>query len=363
MKYTVSLLLLALSASALEGYPIRPVSVKLEIESDRIVADIETDSIYWIEEVAHLHPMPPADWPADARGRVQDYVNSHLRLSDGGRVLPGALDSARYRQLPWEVNEEGRFFLRMVYPPASGAELEIAASFFNEYRAEATAAYAGRPFPPSVVFRTDVSVPSKHAILTPESPAITIATGAARRGALATIVASLRAGAATALGTAAGFPALLAIALCVGGAAFDRRKAAVLATASALGFACAGALAWTPPWQIWPWTLATALVAGRWRRAPSVAVATASALGLAWAVAARPTMPHAALASPSALAGAMAGGAVLLCAMLLVLREEYKRMFELSESRVEELFARRVRLLGTILTIVGAYGLWQSIQR
>jgi len=361
MKFTVSLLLLAVSASAHDGYPIRPVSVRLEVESDRIAADIETDSIFWIEEVAHLHPMPPTDWPADVRARVQDYVNAHFRLTAGGKALPGKLEAARYRQLPYEVNEEGRFFLRMIYPPAAGEELTVAATFFEDYRAEMAAEYAGRPLPYAAEYKTVITAPGKSAALTPEAPSITLRTDEARRGALSSAFASLRAGAETALGTAAGFPALLAMALCVGGS-FQRRDAVLLAAAAAAGFLCARLFFWIPAWQIWAWTLATALVAGRWKRAPSIAVATAWSVGLAWAVAARPVLPHAALAQPSALVGALAGGALLMAAMLLVLREEHKRMFELSESRVEELFAKRVRLTGTVLSMVGAYGLWQSFK-
>jgi hypothetical protein len=357
----VSLLLLALSASAHEGYPIKPVSVRLEVEADRVAADIETDSIFWIEEVAHLHPMPPADWPADARARVQDYVNAHLRLTSG-RVYPGTLESARYRQLPWEVNEEGRFFLRMVYPPLPPGEFTVSANFFEEYRAEMAGEYGNRPLPYAAEYKTEVSVPGKTVVLTPQSPWANLRTDESRRGALSSALASLRAGAATAFGTAAGFPALLAIALCLGGS-FKARESALIAASTAVGFLCVWIFFWVPERQIWAWTLIAAVFAGRWKLAPSVAVGTAWSLGLAWALAARPVLPHAALAQPFALAGALAGGALLFSAMRLVLREEHKRMFELSESRVEELFARRVRLTGTVLAMVGAYGLWQSFQR
>jgi hypothetical protein len=44
-------------------------------------------------------------------------------------------------------------------------------------------------------------------------------------------------------------------------------------------------------------------------------------------------------------------------------RAEHRRLSAVSESRVEELFARRVRLTATALAMVGAYGLWQSLPR
>ena len=86
-------------------------------------------------------------------------------------------------------------------------------------------------------------------------------------------------------------------------------------------------------------------------------------LGAAWCRAAGPLLPHAAPALPSALAGALAAGAALLAACAWGTHAEYRRLAELSESRVEELFARRTRLAATALVMIGAYGLWQSLQR
>ena len=68
----------ALSASAHEIYPIKPVRATLKLEPDRIVADLQADSIYWIEEVTQLRPMPVANWPAKTRADVEAYVNAHF---------------------------------------------------------------------------------------------------------------------------------------------------------------------------------------------------------------------------------------------------------------------------------------------
>ncbi|MCM2305088.1 MAG: hypothetical protein NDJ72_10325, partial [Elusimicrobia bacterium] len=89
----------------------------------------------------------------------------------------------------------------------------------------------------------------------------------------------------------------------------------------------------------------------------------AACAGLAWCAAARPLLPHSPLALPAALAGALSAGAALLLAVRLGVLAERRRLASVSESRVDELFARRVRLTATALAMVGAYGLWQSLQR
>ena len=53
--FVPALLLLSRFAAA-HDYPIKPVSVVLRVEPDRITADIDSDSIYWIEEVVGLVP-------------------------------------------------------------------------------------------------------------------------------------------------------------------------------------------------------------------------------------------------------------------------------------------------------------------
>ncbi len=356
----------ALSASAHDLYPIRPVRVTLRVEPDRIVADFQADSIVWIEEVTGLHPMPARDWPAETLAKVESYTNAHFRLTANGSLLPGKLAEARYRQFPWEVNEEGTFILRLVYPAApSGSPLTGAARFYEEYRKELEAELAGRPLPFLDGYRTVVTLPGHRTqsyTLTADAPSFSASAADARRTSFAMALESFARGAQAALGAAAGFPALLAIALCLGAKAPGRASAATLLTSAALGFAGAR-LFNAPSWLIWAGTLAASLTVGRGRLAAVAGVAAAYALGLAWAGAAAPLLPHSMLAAPCALAGALAAGAALLGAVWFGVRAEHRRLATLSQSRVDELFARRARLTATALAMVGAYGLWQSLQR
>src|SRR5947209_1933341 len=96
MMLSAPLLLLSLAAgrASAHDYPIRPVRVTLRVEPDRVAADIRSDSIYWIEEVTGLHPMPASDWPDEALAATERYVNEHLRLSSGGKRLTGRLVAA-----------------------------------------------------------------------------------------------------------------------------------------------------------------------------------------------------------------------------------------------------------------------------
>ena len=367
MPIIVLLLGAAMSASAHDFFPIRPVHATLRVEPDRIVADLRADSIFWIEEVTGLHPMPASGWPPDAFAKVEAYANSHFRLTAGGRPVEGRLVDARYRQLPWEVNEEGTFFLRLVYDaaPASGDPVSVTARFYEEYKEEIKHELGDRPDPFLEGYRTIAVVPGRRRMtftLTPDAPSFTVSAGEARRTALAMALESSRRGLESALGAASGFPALLAVALCLGGGAPSRALAAALLAAAAGGFA-AGGLLEAPPWLIWAACLGATAAAGGGRLRGAAAAAAAACIGLAWCTAARPMLPHALLALPSALAGALAAGAAMLCAAWLGVRAEYRRLAALSESRVGELFARRVRLTATVLALVGSYGLWQSFPR
>ncbi len=365
MKLTACALFLALRAFAHEGYPISPTHATLRVEPDRIVADLRVDSIFWIEEVAGLHPMPAQNWPAEVQARVESYVNSHFRLSAGGVLLNGKLVEARYRQLPWEVNEEGAFFLRLLYPSApAGTALAGAASFYEEYRREMAAEYKGRKTPFATDYRTFVDIPGRHRTtltLTPDAPSFSVSADEARRTAAAMTREALLRGAQAALGAAAGFPALLAVALCLGAGLPDRAALAILSASAALGF-IAGRFLDAPSWLIWAATLGGALSARR-RAAAFMGPAAVCALGLAWCAAAKPLLPHCALALASSLVGALSAGAALLFVVCFSVRAEYRRLAAISESRVDELFARRVRLTATALAMVGAYGLWQSLSR
>ena len=355
----------ALSASAHDFYPIRPVKATLRVEPGRVVADLRADSIFWIEEVTGLHPMPARDWPAETVAKAEAYANGHFRLAVDGKPLEGKLVEARYRQLPWEVNEEGTFFLRLVYPAADGSAITGTARFYEEYRKEIAAELGGRPVPSPEGYRTIVDIPGRRRlsfVLTDGAPSFTASAAEARRTTFAMALESLRRGAGAAFGTAAGFPTVLAIALCLGARAPGRGALGLLLASAAGGFAAGGLLS-APAWLVWAGTLGAAVAAGLPRLAPAAGAAAAACLGLAWCAAARPALPNAALAFPAALAGALASGAALLAVVRLGVRAEHRRLAEVSESRVEELFARRVRLTATALAMVGAYGLWQCFPR
>ncbi len=356
----------AMSASAHDLYPIRPVQATLRVEPDQIVADLRADSIIWIEDVTGLHPMPPRNWPAQTRAKVETYVNEHFVLTAGGKPLQGRLVEGRYRQFPWEVNEEGVFFLRMAYPPPpEGAMLGGSARFYEEYRTELQGELGANPLPFKDGYRTVVEIPGRRAAtftLTIDSPSFTAPAADSRRGALAMAFESLLRGAEQALGAAAGFPILIAIAFCLGAEAPRRAMVGLLLAAAAAGFVCGRFFA-GPPWLIWAATLGASLAIGRRPFEAPLAAVAAAGLGAMWAGEARPLMPHSALALPAALVGALAIGAALLFLVWLGVRSEYRRLAEVSQTRVAELFARRARLTATILAMTGAYGLWQSLQR
>src|SRR5579859_7982557 len=125
--------LLALAgAPAAAEYPIEPVQAVLRVEPDRVLVDLDSDSIYWMEEVLENERLRARDWSAEERRRAEDYVNAHLRLKADGRPLRGRLVRAAYVQRPGEVNEQGRVRLRLAYPPvADGQTLSGQADFFE----------------------------------------------------------------------------------------------------------------------------------------------------------------------------------------------------------------------------------------
>ena len=355
----------ALSASAHDFYPIRPVRVTLRVEPDRVVADLQADSIIWIEEVTGLHPMPASDWPAETASKVEVYVNDHLRLAADGKFLSGKLLEARYRQLPWEVNEEGVFLLRLVYPAiAAEATLTGTARFYEEYRMELVSELGNRPLPFANGYRTMLDIPGRRKlnfILTPDAPSFTASATNAQRSAFAMALESLALGAKTVVGTAAGFPVLLAVALCLGVDAPSSTLVLLLLSGVSVGFA-AGQASTAPTWLAWAALLVGAFGAGR---SGSRFAASAALAGLVWvwSSANHPLLPHSAVAFPFALTGTLASAAALLFAIQLGVRSEQRRLREVSESRVDVLFARQVRLTATALIMIGAYGLWQSLKR
>ncbi len=337
----------------------------LRVEPDRIVADLKADSIIWIEEVAQLPPMPARDWPPETIAKVERYTNAHFLLSAGGAPLQGKIVEARYRQFPWEVNEEGAFFIRLIYPPAPvGATLTATTRFYEEYRKELERELAP-PIPFVDGYRTILEIPGRRRrtfTLSPATPTAAVSAAEARRTGLAMTLEASAAGAQAALGMAAGFPALLAIALCLGAAPPGRAALSILLASAAGGF-ITGLFFTPPPWLIWAATFVASLVVGRPRTALALSAAAAGSLACAWCAAASPLLPHYALAFPSALIGALAAGTALLLAAGFGVRAEHRRLACVCESRVAELFARRARLTATALAMVGAYGFWQSFQR
>lgn len=348
----------ALNASAHDLYPIRPVRATLLVEPDRIVLDLRADSIIWIEEVTGLHPMPARDWPAETLAKVEAYANSHFRLTADGLVLKGSLVSALYRQFPWEVNEEGVFFLRLIYPPApGGAVLSGAALFYEEYRQELKGEFGQRPLPYAEGYRTILRMPGSRSVvftLTPEVSSFTITADAARRTAFDMAGESLLRGAQTVLNAASCFPALLAVALCLGVDTPSRAFLGGLVLSAVLGLSV-GPFLNAPPGLIWLATIGTSLSSARaWRR--DLGAVAVFCLGLAWSGPLRTILPHSEIALPSALIGVLATGALLLFCIRSGMRAEYRRLAALSAAHVDDLFARRARLAATALAMVGAYG-------
>jgi len=193
-------------------------------------------------------------------------------------------------------------------------------------------------------------------------PAFTASTDEARRSPLGMALEGLQRGAQTPLGSAAGFPALLAIALCLGALPPKRTILAFGLASATAGFLLGHILA-APAWVIWAATLGATLAIGRGRLAAAAGVSALGCLTFSWHGDAGPLLPHGPLALASALIGTLAAGAAMLSVFWLGVRAEYRRLAAVSESRVEELFARRARLTATALAMVGAYGLWQSLQR
>jgi hypothetical protein len=368
-RHAAFLLLLAAGPAVAHDYPIKPVAVELRVEPDRVVADVDSDSIYWIEEVIGLHPMPPRDWPADARARAEKYADEHLRLTVDGKPLPGRLSEASYVQRPWEVNEEGRVRLRLVFPPvADGATLDGAMDFFEDYRQERLA--SKEAILPFMDFRGRLSVPGRvpHRFeLAPGSYAFSVSAADARRTPAARFVESLRVGALSALDSIEGWAALAALALSLAPGVPSRRRAALLFAAAAVGAA---------PWPgsggaALEWTAGAiaAVAAGRWlgaSAAPWLEAVALAALTRAWSLQSFPFLPLAApgpLERCGAALGQQAAAAAALAAGIALASADRRAMDAHSASRASELFDRRRRLAATALLLVCGYGLSTALAR
>lgn len=353
----------ALPSAAHMEYPIEPVRAVLRVEPDRVVVDLRSDSVYWIEEIVGLRPMPPSGWSAETRAKIEAYVNSRLRLSAGGQRLPGRLVFGEYVQRLWEVNEQGELRLRMSYPAVSEGAISGEADFFEEHRLELAAEYGARPWPQADRFKTLLSAPGAgEFVLEPGKTAFSLDAARARRGPAARARESMSAGTLAVLGTASAWPALLALALSLGPGLPPPGRAGGAAAAALAGALLPGTL----PGAAWAAGLAAALAAGRWlpaRATGALEAAAALAAGKAWGLESAPWLPKAA---PGALelafsaAGALAAAAALLALALAGVAAFHRELVQHSESRAPELYERRRRLAATALVLVCGYGLAQA---
>jgi hypothetical protein len=362
MSALTAFLLLAPRPAAAHEYPIAPVDVTIKVEPDRVAVDIESDSIYWIEEVVGLHPMPPRNWPADARAKTEKYVNEHLRLKADEATLKGTLVDAEYVQRPWEVYEQGKFRLRVSFPPVGKArELSGSAEFFEEYRQERL--LNKEPMLSNQTFLTHVSIPGdspRHFELRQGSNSFSLPVAAVRRTTGQRIWESLLVGMKTALGTAEGWPALAALALSFGPGSISKRKLVVACATLLVGAALArGAV---PPRLEWLAGILGAIAAGRWLGAggaDKLELVAISALGGYWSARSAVRLPR---AVPSFTEfgisdiGILAMASVLLGAGIILVRAQANSLRSESESRSAELFERRRRLAATVLLIVCGFG-------
>jgi hypothetical protein len=361
-----TVLLLAAAAASAHDYPIKPVSVVLRVEPGRVAADIDSDSIYWIEEVLDLHPMLPSGWPASTRAKAEAYANDHLRLSAGGKRLAGRLTAAVYTQRPWEIYEQGRIRLRMEYPPVeNGQTLDGEADFFEEYRRERLQDRA--PILPIQDFRTIVTVPGRETRrfeLRPGASSFSVPVADARAGAARFLLRSVETGAAAALTAAAGWTALAALALSLAPGSPSRRRVLVLLCAAFVGAAAAGA---PRDWLPWLAGALGAVAAARWLgEAPTLALEAGAAALVArhWQSAALPWLPGAAPDAAERWASALGLAAVAALAAslgLVAANAEARRLARHSEARAADLFSRRRRLAAVALLIVSAFGLAQTL--
>jgi hypothetical protein len=343
-------------------YPIKPVQAVLRVEPDRVVADIASDSIYWIEEVVGHEHMSPRGWPAKDKEKVERYVNEHLRLKADDRPLSGRLVWAVYVQQPWQVNEQGLFRLRLVYPSVTdSACLSGEADFFDEYRRERIE--AKEPILPFMDFRVFLEVlgrMTKRFELKPGSQSFQVSIAEARRTGAARFFESLKRGASTVFELMEGWPALAALAFSMG----PRSSPAFLALLAGLAWPASSARAAAGLAGI-----VAGVAAGRWTgeaSAPWLESAALAALGASWAGAASFWLPGAApglLERGAAGLGAAAAAILTLSAGLLAVRLERRRAEQDSQCAAASLFQRRRRLAATVLVIMSSCGLWQELSK
>ncbi len=351
-------LLLTAAASGLwaHDYPIKPVGVTVRVEPDRVVADIRSDSIYWIEEVVGNESLSPAGWKSEELARAEKYTNEHLRLAADGRPLAGKLVWAEYVQRPWQVNEQGEVRLRMAYSSAWDASvLSGAADFFEDYRRERLE--AKEPILPIMDFRTRLKIAGSSSApfeLKPGDFDFKVPVAQARSGPIRRFIESAAMGARRVLFFMEGWAALAGLALSLSA----RSTPAFIALLAGLAWPAAA-----PAIPAWTAGVAATLSAGRWTgegTSPWLEAGALALLGAAWAGDANFWLPRAAPGVLERLGcgiGAALAAALALIAGLLAVTLERNRSRRASESGAATLFERRRRLAATVLLIVAACGL------
>jgi hypothetical protein len=356
-----ALLLSPLRALA-DDYPLAPVKVVLRAEPGRLVAEIASNSVFWIEEVARLSPMPARDWPPEAAARVEAYVNEHLRLKADRAPLKGRLISGRFAQLPWEVQEQGRFLLRLAYDGfGADGNLNGEADFFSDYleelKTEAPELYAAKK-PLMLTNLTIIGRETVHFSLTPESPSFSVPVASVRRGKLSRALECVKLGFLSAFQTSSAWPAVAALILALGAAPAPKSLAPAAAVLLSAAFP-------TPAWLPWAAGILAAVSAG-WPSpvSPVLNAAAAAGLGAAWLRAARPLLPRevpGAMELSSATAGIVIAMAVWLGVGLAASAFERRRLRSESESHADILYSRRCRLAATVLLVLCGGGLAVSL--
>lgn len=358
-----ALLLTPLRALA-DDYPLAPVSVVLRAEPGRLIADVTSSSIYWIEEVVRVHPMPPRDWPPEAAAKAEAYVNEHLRLKVDGAPLKGRLIDGRFAQLPWEVHEQGVFRLRLAYDGfgADGA-LNGEADFFSDYIEELKTEDPGLYAEKKSLVKTNLVISGRENlqfVLTPDSPSFSVPVSSVRRGKMSRALESVKLGFLSAFTTSSAWPALAALILALGAISPNVKNVApvaVILLASALP---------APAWLPWASGIVAAVSAGSWAGpiSPVLNAVASAGLGAVWLNAARPLLPREA-PGPMELFSATFGISIAVIILLGVsfsaLAFERRRLRTESESHADTLFFRRCRLAATVLLVLCGGGLVVSV--